>query len=86
MRSLLTPSSTHRLSPLIVRTAGVVVLTPLILLAGLLAVAGLTAMMLSRRTGLVPAPRRSVPALRSPLRLEPSATESSLGVLSRRAA
>jgi hypothetical protein len=74
------------LSPLLVRTAGVALLTPLILLAGLVAVVGFTAVMLARRTGLVGARRRSAPAIRSALWLEPSSPEASLGVLSRRAA
>jgi hypothetical protein len=84
MRPPISPSSSRRLSLLAVRTAGVVLLTPLIVLAGLLAVVGLTAVMLSRRTG--PARRRSTSALRSPLRLEPSSAEASLGALDQRAA
>lgn len=68
-------------------TGAVVVLTPLILAAGLIAVVALTAVSLSRHAGVrMPARRRRATTLPSVLRLEASRAESSLGVIGRHAA
>jgi len=61
--------------------------TPLILLAGLVAVVAVTAVALGRHTRVeMPIRRRSASAFASVLRLESSSAESSLGVMGRRAA
>lgn len=66
------------------RTVAVVVLTPLVLLAGLLAVVGLTALAVGKRMSRAVPARRPAPA---PVRrLEPAAADVALGVVTRRAA
>jgi hypothetical protein len=86
MRSLLSHSSSHSAAALVARTVGVALLTPLILLAGLVAVVALTAAALSRRSvQRAPAAR---PATARPLvlRLHPAPAESGLGSAGQRAA
>jgi hypothetical protein len=85
MRSLLTDRSPHRVGVLTLRTAAVVLLTPLVLLAGLLAVVGLTAVALGKRLSHA-IPARG-PAPKPVRRLEPAAADAAaLGVVTRRAA
>lgn len=87
MRSFSSPPSSRSLAVLAAWTSGVVLLTPLILLGGLIAVGALTASTLGRRIA-VRAPARRQPA-RGPapvLRLEVSPAESNLGVMAHRAA
>lgn len=60
-------------------------LTPLILIAGLIAVVAAPAVIMTRRTGVRTAARRR-PALTPVLHLEPSPTEPSAEMLSSRAA
>jgi hypothetical protein len=63
----------------------VALLTPLILLAGLIAMVGAPAVLLSRRVGIRIAARRR-PALAPLVRLETSHAESGPGLVSGRAA
>ena len=87
MRSLLHSSSSHSLGALVARTVGVVLLTPLILLAGIAAVIALTAMSLSRHAGVqLPAARPSASARPLVLRLEPASVETGLAAVGRRVA
>jgi hypothetical protein len=79
MRSLLPHSSSHSAGALVARTLGVVLLTPLIVLAGIVAVVTLTAIAVSRQ----PALRRPVAAPAAAralvLRLEPLPADRRLG-------
>lgn len=89
MRSLLAGPSPHPVFVTALRTVGVLMLTPLILVAGLVAVVALTSWTLSRR--LVPQrSARAQPASAAPaadvLRLEHSATEPVLQAIGSRAA
>jgi len=88
MRSLLAGPSPHPLFVTALRTVGVLMLTPLILVAGLVAVVALTSWTLSRR--LVPQKSAPQPASAAPaadvLRLEHSATEPVLQAIGSRAA
>ena len=87
MRSHLLNSSSHSLGALVARSLGVVLLTPLILLAGIVAVVALTAMSLNRHAGLqMPAARSSATARPLVLRLEPASVEAGLAGAARRAA
>jgi hypothetical protein len=87
MRSLLHSSSSHSLGALVARTVGVVLLTPLILLAGIVAVVALTAISLNRHAGLqMPAARSAAVARPLVLRLEPAVAEAGLAGAARRAA
>ena len=78
MRSLLSHSSSHSAAALVARTVGVVLLTPLILLAGIVAVVALTAAGLSHRSGQRAPARRSATARSLALRLQPLPAESGL--------
>jgi hypothetical protein len=86
MRSLLSHSSSHSIGALVARTLGVVLLTPLILLAGIVAVVALTAIGLSRHHGQRNPARRPAPARALVLRLKPVAVETGLAAGARRAA
>ncbi len=66
-------------------TVGVVLLTPLILIAGLIAILAAPAVIVTRRTGMrMPGRRR--PALAPVLQLEPSSAELGVEMTSGRAA
>jgi len=84
MRSLLTDPSPHRVGAITARTAGVLLLTPLVRLAGVLAILVLTALAVGRRAGLAMPARR--PAPKPVRRLEAAAADAALGVVTRRAA
>lgn len=76
-RSILAALSMPRVAVLVAWSAGVVLLTPLILLAGVIALIAAPTVIVTRRTGFrMPARRR--PALAPVLFLEPSAAKSSL--------
>jgi hypothetical protein len=82
--------SPHRAAALVARAAGVVVLMPLILLAGIVAVAVIVAMTatgVGRRPAHRPRPaQRRAPSRAVVLRLEPAAVEHALGRAGSRAA
>lgn len=87
MRSHLFTSSSHSLGALIARSVGVVLLTPLIVLAGIVAVVALTAMSLSRHAAVQMPVARSAGAARPlVLRLEPSPADAGLARAARRVA
>ena len=86
MRSLLLNSSSHSLGALVARTLGVVLLTPLILLAGIVAVVALTAIGLSRHHAHRKPARRPAAARALVLRLKPIPVETGMAGLGRRAA
>jgi len=68
------------------RTAAVVLLIPVILVAGLIAVVALTAVTLSRYAAPRILPSKTASALSLVVRQEPTSSESSLAVAARRAA
>jgi len=84
MRSLLSHSSSHSAAALVARTVGVLLLTPLILLAGIVAVVALTVAGLSHRSGRRTLAPRPATARSLALRLRPLPAES--GLAGRRAA
>jgi hypothetical protein len=85
MRSPFTAHQPHLLGTLTARTAGVVLLTPLVLLAGLLAIVVLTVLSVAKRMSRTTIHIRT-PAPKPVRRLEPAAADAALGVVSRRAA
>jgi len=82
MRSLLTGTSSHDLGTIVARSAGVVLLIPLVLLAGLVAIVAMAALALTRRAGILAPADRRAPAARA-RRLE---RDAALGVVTRHAA
>jgi hypothetical protein len=86
MLSLLSHSSSHSIGGLLARTLGVVLLTPLILLAGIVAVVALTAIGIGRHHGQRKPARRPAAARALVLRLEPVPVETGLAGAGRRAA
>jgi hypothetical protein len=86
MLTLLSHSSSHSIGALVARTLGVVLLTPLILLAGIVAVVALTAIGISRHHGQRKPVRRPAAARALVLRLEPVSVETGLAGARRRAA
>lgn len=83
-RSVLAGQSTRRVAATVGWTAGVVLLTPLILLVGLIAVVAAPAVIVTRHIGFR-FPARRQQALAPVLHLEPSPAESSVGMISQRA-
>ena len=79
MRSLFSHLSSRSLGAITARTVGVVLLTPLILLAGIVAVGVLAAISLSRHPALRTRAARRPAARPVMLRLEPAPAEPALG-------